>query len=206
MGRYTEAKCRLCRREGEKLFLKGDKCYSEKCPVERRPYAPGMHQRKFGKMSQYGIRLREKQKAKRLYGLREEQFRRYVERAKRVKGVTGDFLLELLERRLDNVIYRAGLATSRDHARQLVTHGHFVVNDRSVNIPSFLVRPGDVIALKPNSAQKPGIKALLDSKGRASIPPWLERTDGRIQVIDRPKVDQLEHKLQMHLIVEFYSR
>lgn len=206
MGRRTEAKCRLCRREGEKLFLKGEKCYSEKCPVERRPYAPGMRQRKFGKMSQYGIHLREKQKAKRLYGLREEQFRRYVERAKRVKGVTGDFLLELLERRLDNIIYRAGLATSRDQARQLVTHGHFTVNDRSVNMPSFLVRPGDIIAIKPNAEKKPGIKALLEAKGRASVPSWLERTDGRIQVLDRPKVDQLEHKLQMHLIVEFYSR
>ncbi|MFN4217892.1 MAG: 30S ribosomal protein S4, partial [Candidatus Bipolaricaulia bacterium] len=154
----------------------------------------------------YGIHLREKQKAKRIYGLREEQFRRYVERAKRVKGVTGDFLLELLERRLDNVVYRAGLATSRDQARQLVTHGHFAVNDRSVNMPSFLVRPGDIIALKPNAVQKPGIKALLEAKGRASIPAWLERADGRIHVVDRPKVDQLEHKLQMHLIVEFYSR
>jgi small subunit ribosomal protein S4 len=165
-----------------------------------------MHQRKFGKLSQYGIRLREKQKAKRIYGLREEQFRRYVERAKRVKGVTGDFLLELLERRLDNVIYRAGLATSRDQARQLVTHGHFLVNDRSVNIPSFLVRPGDIIALKPNSAQKPGIKALVEAKGRGTVPAWIARTDGRIQITDRPKVDQLEHKLQMQLIVEFYSR
>jgi small subunit ribosomal protein S4 len=206
MGRYTGPKCRLCRREGEKLFLKGEKCYTEKCPVERRPYAPGMHQSKFGKLSQYGIRLREKQKAKRIYGLREEQFRRYVEWAKRVKGVTGDFLLELLERRLDNVVYRAGLATSRDQARQLVTHGHFLVNDRPVNIPSFLVRPGDVITLRPNSLQKPGIKALLETKARGTVPAWLERADGRVQVLDRPKIDQLEHKLNMQLIIEFYSR
>ncbi|MCS6936742.1 MAG: 30S ribosomal protein S4 [Candidatus Bipolaricaulota bacterium] len=206
MGRYTEAKCRLCRREGEKLFLKGEKCYTEKCPVERRPYAPGMHAAKVGRLSQYGIHLREKQKAKRIYGLREEQFRRYVERAKRVKGVTGDFLLELLERRLDNVVYRAGLATSRAQARQLVTHGHFMVNERSVNIPSFLVRPGDIIELKPNAYAKPGIKALLEAKPRQSVPAWLERRDGRVQVLDRPKVDQLEHKLQMHLIVEYYSR
>jgi small subunit ribosomal protein S4 len=165
-----------------------------------------MHQRKFGKMSQYGIHLREKQKVKRLYGLREEQFRRYVERAKRVKGVTGDFLLELLERRLDNVVYRGGLAASRDQARQLVTHGHFSVNDRSVNMPSFLVRPGDIVSLKPHVAQKPGIKTLVEAKGRPSIPTWLERADGRLQVLDRPKVDTLEHKLQMNLIVEFYSR
>ncbi len=206
MGRYTGPKCRLCRREGEKLFLKGEKCYTEKCPVERRPYAPGMHQGKFGKLSQYGIRLREKQKAKRIYGLREEQFRRYVEWAKRVKGVTGDFLLELLERRLDNVIYRAGLATSRDQARQLVTHGHFLVNDHPVNIPSFLVRPGDIITLRPSSAQKPGIKMLMEAKGRGTVPAWLERVDGRIQVLDRPKVEALEHKLNMQLIVEFYSR
>lgn len=165
-----------------------------------------MHQRKFGKMSQYGIHLREKQKVKRLYGLREEQFRRYVERAKRVKGVTGDFLLELLERRLDNVVYRGGLAASRDQARQLVTHGHFAVNDRSVNMPSFLVRPGDIVSLKPHVTQKPGIKMLVEAKGRPSIPAWLERADGRLQVLDRPKVDQLEYKLQMNLIVEFYSR
>lgn len=206
MGRHTEAKCRLCRREGEKLFLKGEKCYTEKCPVERRPYAPGMHVTKFGRLSQYGIHLREKQKAKRIYGLREEQFRKYVARAKRVKGVTGDFLLELLERRMDNVVYRAGLAVSRDHARQLVTHGHFLVNQRSVNIPSFLVRPGDIIELKPHVYSKPGIKNLLESKPRQSIPAWLERSDGRVQILDRPKVDQLEHKLQMHLIVEYYSR
>jgi small subunit ribosomal protein S4 len=165
-----------------------------------------MHQRKFGKMSQYGIHLREKQKVKRLYGLREEQFRRYVERAKRVKGVTSDFLLELLERRLDNIVYRGGLAASRDQARQLVTHGHFSVNDRSVNMPSFLVRPGDIVSFKPNTIQKPGIKALVEAKGRPSVPTWLERADGRLQVLDRPKVDQLEHKLQMNLIVEFYSR
>jgi small subunit ribosomal protein S4 len=165
-----------------------------------------MHVTKFGRLSQYGIHLREKQKAKRLYGLREEQFRKYVARAKRVKGVTGDFLLELLERRIDNVVYRAGLALSRDQARQLVTHGHFFVNQRSVNIPSFLVRPGDIIELKPNALSKQGTKNLLESKPRQSAPAWLERRDGRVQILDRPQVDQLEHKLQMHLIVEYYSR
>ncbi|MBI1743515.1 30S ribosomal protein S4 [Candidatus Acetothermia bacterium] len=205
MGRNIEAKCRLCRREGEKLFLKGDKCYTEKCPVEKRPYPPGMH-RTWGKLQQYGIHLREKQKLKRTYGLREEQFRRYVERAKKIKGVTGDYILELLERRLDNVVYRAGLATSRDHARQLVSHGHFMVNERSVNIPSFLVRTGDVVQVKQQSMAKAGIKSMLGAEQRGRKPSWIDSGNGTIKMLDKPNPQEIEQKIQMHLIVEFYSR
>ncbi len=205
MGRHIEAKCRLCRREGEKLFLKGDKCYTEKCPVERRPYPPGMH-RTWSKASQYGIHLREKQKVKRMYGLREEQFRRYVERAKRIKGVTGDYILELLERRLDNIVFRAGLAASRDQARQLVSHGHFMVNDRSVNVPSFLLRAGDTVKLKAQSMAKTGLKNALAGEGKGKRPAWIDSGNGVVRLLDKPNVQEIEHKIQMHLIVEFYSR
>jgi small subunit ribosomal protein S4 len=205
MGRHTQAKCKLCRREGEKLFLKGDKCYTEKCPIERRPYPPGMH-RTWGKPSQYGIHLREKQKVKRMYGLREEQFRRYVERAKKVKGVTGNYILELLERRIDNVVFRAGLATSRDHARQLVSHGHFTVNDRSVNVPSFLVRSGDTVKVKQQSMAKTGLKNLLGAEGKGKKPSWIDSGNGVVRVLDKPNIQEIDQKIQMHLIVEFYSR
>jgi small subunit ribosomal protein S4 len=205
MGRYTEAKCKLCRREGEKLFLKGDKCYTEKCPVEKRPYPPGMH-RTWSKLSQYGIHLREKQKVKRLYGLREEQFRRYVERAKKIKGVTGDYILELLERRIDNIVYRAGLAASRDQARQLVSHGHFTVNNRSVNVPSFLLRTGDLVQVKPQSLPKNGIKKALAAETKGKRLSWIDSGNGTIRLLDKPKVEEIDHKIQMHLIVEFYSR
>jgi len=206
MGRYTEAKCKLCRREGEKLFLKGEKCFSEKCPMEKRPYPAGEHGRGWAKASQYSIRLRQKQKAKRIYGIREEQFKRYVEQAKRVKGITGDFLLEMLERRLDNVVYRAGFASSRDQARQLISHGHFTVNGRSVDIPSYSTRPGDVIELKEGSRSKVGLKASLEAEPQKPIPSWLEREDTKIRVLDRPDLKTVEHTLQMNLIIEFYSR
>lgn len=199
MGRYTGPKCRLCRREGVKLFLKGEKCFTEKCPVEKRPYPPGMH-RGWGKASLYSMQLREKQKAKRIYGIREEQFKRYVEAAKRKKGITGLFLLEMLERRLDNVVYRGGLAASRDQARQLVTHGHFAVNGRSVNIPSYLVRPGDVIKLKEAASK------VTEAKEEKAVPSWLAREGGQIRVLEKPHLEELEQQLQTHLIVEFYSR
>ncbi len=206
MARYTGPKCRLCRREGQKLFLKGAKCYSEKCPLTRRNYPPGMHRGGWGRMSQYALRLREKQKLRRIYGVLERQFRRYVALAQKAKGVTGDFLLELLERRLDNVLYRGGLATSRAQARQLVSHGHVYVNGRRVDVPSFLVRPGDVIAFKPSAMEKKGIQALLSEKPLQQVPSWLERQNGQLRVLDRPKVDEIEHDIQMNLIVEFYSR
>lgn len=206
MGRYTGAKCKLCRREGGKLFLKGQKCYSDKCPVSRRRYPPGMHRGRFGRMSQYGIHLREKQKVKRIYGLRERQFRVYVEVAKKVKGVTGDFLLQLLERRLDSSLYRGGLASSRDQARQLINHGHVWVNGRRVDVPSYLVRPGDAIEFKENSQGKQGIKAILGENSKREIPSWLERQNGRLQVLENPITDEIEQDLKMNLIVEFYSR
>lgn len=206
MGRYTGPKCRLCRREGVKLFLKGAKCFTEKCPVEKRPYPPGMN-RSWSKASLYSMQLREKQKAKRIYGIREEQFKRYVERAKRKKGITGLFLLELLERRLDNVVYRGGFAASRDQARQLVTHGHFLVNDRGVSIPSYLVRPGDVIRLKEAALGKVGVKAMIEANREKPVPSWLSREDAQIKVLDKPRVEEeAEQALQTHLIVEFYSR
>ena len=206
MGRYTGPKCRLCRREGVKLFLKGAKCFTEKCPVEKRPYPPGMN-RSWGRGSLYQMQLREKQKAKRIYGIREEQFKRYVEHAKRKKGITGLFLLEMLERRLDNVVYRGGFAASRDQARQLVTHGHFTVNDRSVNIPSYQVSPGDVVKLKEAALSKAGIKTMIEANKEKPRPSWLIREDAQIRVIEKPRIEEeAEQALQTHLIVEFYSR
>ncbi|MCR4404643.1 MAG: 30S ribosomal protein S4 [Candidatus Acetothermia bacterium] len=209
MGRDTEAKCRACRREGEKLFLKGLKCYTDKCPVERRSGPPGMRgRRRFGKASQYAIHLREKQKARRIYRLREEQFRRYVELAKKKKGVTGDYLIQLLERRLDNVVYRAGFANSRNQARQLIRHGHFSVNDRKVDIPSYLTKEGDVIALQEGSLGKRGIKELLAAMAeqKGSLPSWLERLDGQVRVVSAPDPAEVEQTIQANLIVEYYSR
>jgi small subunit ribosomal protein S4 len=209
MGRDTGPKCKLCRREGEKLFLKGAKCYTDRCPMERRPHPPGMRgRRRWSKKSQYAIHLREKQKAKRIYRVREEQFRRYVEMAKKKKGTTGDYLIQLLERRLDNVVYRAGLSSSRDQARQLIRHGHLMVNDRKVDIPSYLTREGDVIAIRENSQGKRGVKEILTEAAarKGPIPSWLEREDGRVRVVGWPDPAEVEHTIQTNLIVEFYSR
>lgn len=209
MGRDTGPKCRLCRREGVKLFLKGERCFTDKCPMERRPHPPGLRPtRHWSKSSQYKIHLREKQKVKRLYRLREEQFRRYVELAKKRKGVTGEYLLQLLERRLDNVVYRGGLATSRDQARQLITHGHIMVNDQPVDIPSYLTREGDVVAIRESSLNKPGVKEILDlaAQRRSPIPSWLERTDAQVRVLSLPNPEEVGHDLQMNLVVEYYSR
>jgi len=207
MGRYTGAKCRLCRREGEKLFLKGAKCYSDKCPVTRRRFPPGTQQsRRRRRMSQYGLRLREKQKVRRIYGVRERQFRQYVETAQKFQGVTGDMLLTLLERRLDNSLYRGGLASSRDQARQLVNHGHVWVNGRRVDIPSFLVKPGDAIEFKENSRGKKGVKAIVEENSKSDVPEWLERTNGQLRVLEQPITDEIQQDLKMNLIVEYYSR
>ncbi len=207
MGRYTGSKCRLCRREGVKLFLKGDRCYSDKCAMNRRPFAPGQHGRYRRRATQFAIHLREKQKAKRLYGVRESQFRRYVEMAKKRKGVTGESLLKILERRLDNVVYRAGFAYSRDQARQLVNHGHFLVNGRHLSVPSYLVKEGDIVEVRPQSKDK--LRELIKGASeRRPLPSWLSRDLEalRIQVASEPSVEELDQSIEASLIVEFYSR
>ncbi|MGB9904600.1 MAG: 30S ribosomal protein S4 [Desulfotomaculales bacterium] len=208
MARYTGSTCRLCRREGAKLFLKGDRCYSPKCAIERRSYAPGIHGQNRKKLSEYGIQLREKQKARRIYGVLETQFRNYFARAERMKGITGENLLQLLERRLDNVVYRLGLASSRAEARQLVKHGHFRVNGRKTTIPSFLLRAGDVVEVAEKSKESPKFAELLERAAEQTPPPWLEydkeRTAGRVLAL--PTREQIDVPVQEHLIVELYSK
>ncbi|MBO8126496.1 MAG: 30S ribosomal protein S4 [Firmicutes bacterium] len=209
MARYTGSVCRLCRREGEKLFLKGDRCYSSKCAVERRSYAPGQHgQGRRGKPSEYGIQLREKQKLRRIYGVLEAQMRRYFDLAERRPGVTGENLLQLLERRLDNVVYRLGLAGSRAEARQLVRHGHFTVNGKKVNIPSYLVSVGDEIQLKESSKKSTRIQELLEELGARSVPEWLELDveNAKGRVLSLPTREQIDTPIEEHLIIEYYSR
>lgn len=176
MARYTGAVCRQCRREGQKLFLKGERCYSDKCAIDRRSYAPGQHGQGRKKVSEYGLQLRAKQKAKRYYGVLESQFAKYYEMAARKAGMTGENLLQLLESRLDNVVYRLGLASSRAEARQLVLHGHYTVNGRRVNIPSFLVKEGDVVAVSEKSRQSDKFKAIIESCGARPVPMWLNLT------------------------------
>jgi small subunit ribosomal protein S4 len=209
MARYLGPVCRLCRREGMKLFLKGERCYTEKCAIEKRNVAPGQHGRaRKAKLVGYGVQLREKQKVKRTYGVLENQFRRYFEAADRQKGITGDLLLQSLERRLDNVIYRLGFATSRPQARQLVRHGHFTVNGRKVDIPSYAVRAGDVIAVRASSGQNPTIQhAMEEVKGRG-IPEWLtlEATGQGGRVSSLPNRQQINLPVQEELIVELYSK
>ncbi len=207
MGRYIGPRCRLCRREGTKLFLKGDRCYSDKCAMNRRPFPPGQHGRYRRRLTGYAIRLREKQKLKRIYGVREEQFRRYIEEAQKVKGRTGTALLRILEERLDNVVYRAGFAVSRTQARQLVSHGHFLVNGRVTDIPSYRVEPGDVIEVKPQSKDK--LRELIkEAAEKRNLPSWLTRDleNLRIQVTAEPAEEDLDKSIDMNLIVEFYSR
>lgn len=208
MARYTGPRCRLCRREGIKLYLKGDRCYTRRCVLERRSYAPGQHGHARKKATEYGLQLREKQKAKRIYGVLETQFRNYFERAERQSGITGENLLRLLERRLDNVVYRAGLAASRSEARQLVRHGHFTVNGRKVNIPSYLVRPGDVIAVRERSRNSVRIKELMERAADQRPPAWLsydgERAEARVLAL--PTREEIDVPVQEHLIVELYSR
>lgn len=206
MGRHIRPVCRLCRREGNKLFLKGDKCYTEKCPVKRRAYPPGQHGQLPSKPSEYGIRLREKQKARRIYGISERQFKTYFERALKWKGVTGEKLLELLERRLDNVIYRLGLASSRAQARQLVRHGHIILNGRKVDIPSLSVKAEDVIKVKEGISAK--IRANLEKAEEGKVPNWLSLNaaslEGKVESI--PERKDIGEPITESMIVEFYSR
>jgi len=209
LSRYSGPVCRQCRRENGKLFLKGDRCYTDKCAVERRNYAPGQHGQRRGKLSDYGVQLREKQKAKRTYGLQEKQFRLYFEKADRMKGVTGENLLLLLERRLDSIIYRLGFAASRAQARTLVRHGHFQVNGQKVNIPSYLVRPADVVSLREKSRQVACINESLDSVMRRGVPSWVEldREAFKGTVKTLPVRNELTTpEFQEQLIVELYSK
>mgnify|MGYP001005836858 CR=1 FL=1 len=208
MARYTDASCRLCRREGEKLFLKGERCYTNKCAVGRRAYAPGQHGQQRKKQSEYGLQLREKQKARRFYGILEGQFRKYFVMATKRKGVTGENLLQILESRLDNVVYRLGLATSRPEARQLVRHGHFTVNGKKVNIPSYLLEPGDVVAVKDKFKSSPKLKEILDIAGGKTVPKWLEFDAENLvgKVITLPAREDIDLPVSEHLIVELYSK
>ena len=209
MARYTGESCRVCRREGEKLFLKGSRCYTDKCAITRRAYAPGQHGQKRKKQSEYGMQLREKQKAKSFYGVLESQFRKYFEEASRRKGVTGTNLLQILESRLDNVIYRLGFATSRAQARQLVRHGHFTVNGVKVNIPSYLTKVGDEIKVKEASSNSEIFKQIVEEneKGRP-VPAWLESNlAGRTgKIVAVPAREEIDLPVQEHLIVELYSK
>ena len=208
MARYREAVCRLCRREGIELYLKGDRCFTDKCAIKRRGYPPGQHGQRRPKHSDYGVQLREKQKAKRIYGLLERQFRNYFEKADGMKGKTGDNLLVLLESRLDNVVYKLGFSPTRRESRQLVGHGHFKVSGRKVNIPSFLVRPGDVIELKEKSRKIPSLNEALDAVVRKGIPAWLEldRENFRGAVKSLPTRADIKEPIQEQLIVELYSK
>jgi len=208
LARYTKSACRLCRRENLKLFLKGERCYTEKCAIDRRNYAPGQHGQNRRKFSDYGAQLREKQKVKRLYGLLENQFRNTFKEADRQKGITGEILLALLERRLDNAVYRLGFANSRDEARQLVRHSHFLVNQAKVNIPSYLVKPGDVIELREKSKKIVRILEALEGVARRGVPPWLEldkeQMKGSVKAL--PTREDITIPIQEKLIVELYSK
>ena len=208
MARYTNAVCRLCRRENQKLFLKGDRCYTDKCALSIRPYPPGMHGQGRSKTSEYGLQLREKQKAKRYYGVLEAQFRKYFDMAERRPGQAGENLLSILESRLDNVVYRLGFAMSRPEARQLVTHGHFTVNGRKVDIPSFLVKPGMVISVKPSSRDLDKIKANIEANASRQPPKWLDYDAGNMlaKVTGVPAKEDIDLPIEEHLIVELYSK
>lgn len=208
MARYTGAVCRLCRREGDKLFLKGERCYSAKCAMERRPYAPGQHGNRRTKVSEYGLQLRTKQKAKRIYGVLETQFRNYYEKAAHQKGITGENLLILLETRLDNVAYRAGLGRSRTEARQIVRHNHIQVNGKKVNIPSYQMKVGDVITVKEKSQSLAGIKTIIETTASRAIPQWMDSDleNFTVKVVEKPVRDQITIPVEETLIVELYSK
>lgn len=208
MARYTDASCKLCRREGEKLYLKGERCYSDKCAIARRAYAPGQHGQQRKKLSEYGIQLREKQKVRRYYGILEAQFRNYFEMAEKKKGKTGENLLQILETRLDNTVYRLGLATSRAEARILVSHGHFTVNGKKVNIPSYLLKEGDVIAVKERSRGLEKLKSNIEATGGRVIPKWLEFDPDAMtgKVVALPQREDIDLPISEHLIVELYSK
>ena len=206
MARYTGAVCRQCRREGQKLFLKGERCYSDKCAITRRAYAPGQHGQGRKKVSEYGTQLREKQKVRRYYGVLESQFAKYYEMAVKKQGVTGDNLMSIVESRLDNVIYRLGFAMSRPEARQLVRHGHFTLNGKKVNIPSYLVSVGDVIAIKEGSMSSAKIKAILEANEKRAIVKWLELNGTTAKVVGVADIEDIDLPVETHLIVELYSK
>ena len=208
MARYTGAVCKLCRREGKKLFLKGDRCYTDKCAMNKRAFAPGQHGQGRTKTSDYGQQLREKQKAKRFYGVLESQFRGYFEQAERRPGQTGENLLSILESRLDNVVYRLGFAMSRAEARQMVSHGHFTVNGRKVNIPSYQVKPGMIVALKESSRSLEKFKANVEANSFRPVPKWLEYDANNMmaKVAAVPARDDIDLPIEEHLIVELYSK
>jgi small subunit ribosomal protein S4 len=208
MARYIGPSCKLCRREGEKLFLKGDRCYTDKCAFDRRPYPSGQHGQRRTKVTEYGIRLREKQKVRRIYGVLERQFRRYFAEADRTKGVTGENLLALLERRLDSVCYRLGFAATRNDARQLIRHKHVAVNGKTVSIPSFVVKTGDVVTVREKSRQIGRVAIALEGVERRGVPEWLELDKGAFtgKVRGAPIREAITLPIKEQLIVEFYSR
>ena len=208
MARYTGAVCKLCRREGKKLFLKGDRCYSNKCALDRRAYAPGQHGQSRKKNSEYGLQLRAKQQARRYYGIQEGQFHKYFLMAEKMQGQAGENLLRICESRLDNIVYLLGWADSRAEGRQLVTHGHFCVNGKKVDIPSYLCKAGDVISIKEKSAQTDAIKNIIEANGSRPVPAWLDinREANSAKVVNLPERDQIEAPVAEHLIVEFYSK
>lgn len=208
MARYKDEQCRICRREGQKLFLKGCRCYSDKCSVTRRNYAPGQHGQKRAKLSEYGTQLREKQKTKSYYGVGEKQFRGYFQMASNKKGVTGDNLLQILESRLDNVVYRLGFGASRAQARQLVNHGQFEVNGKKVDIPSYLVKAGDVITVRENKKENATIKANVEANAARPVPAWLELNNETLsgKVVRLASREDVDIPVEEHLIVELYSK
>ena len=208
MARYKDEQCRICRREGQKLFLKGERCYSDKCSISRRNYAPGQHGQKKAKLSGYGTQLREKQKTKYYFGVGEIQFRKYFEMAANKKGITGENLLQILESRLDNVVYRLGFGNSRAEARQMVNHGNFEVNGVRVDIPSYLVKAGDVIAVRENRQDNKTIKANAEANSVRPVPTWLEKETNKLsaKVVRLASREDIDIPVQEHLIVELYSK
>ena len=208
MARYKDEQCRICRREGQKLFLKGSRCYSDKCSITRRNYAPGQNGQKKSKISEYGTQLREKQKTKAFYGVGEKQFRRYFDMASNSKGKTGEVLLQILESRLDNVVYRLGFASSRAQARMLVTHGAFEVNGQKVDIPSYLVKAGDVIAVREIRKDNGFIKANVEANAARPVPEWLQKDEKNLsgKVVRLPSREDVDLPVEEHLIVELYSK
>ena len=208
MSRYKDEQCRICRREGQKLFLKGSRCYTDKCSITRRNYAPGEHGQGRKKISEYGTQLREKQKTKAFYGVGEKQFRKYFEMAENKRGITGEMLLQILESRLDNVVYRLGFGTSRAQARQLVNHGHFEVNGKKVDIPSYLIKAGDVISVRESKKDNKTIKENIEVNAARPVPEWLEKDAEKMQgkVIRLASREDVDLPVEEHLIVELYSK
>ena len=208
MSRYKDEQCRICRREGQKLFLKGERCYSDKCSISRRNYAPGQNGQKKSKLSEYGTQLREKQKTRSFYGVGEKQFRKYFEMASNKKGITGTNLLQILESRLDNVVYRLGFGASRAQARQLVNHGQFEVNGKKVDIPSYLVKAGDVITVRENKKDNGAIKINIEANAGRPVPAWLELNNETLsgKVVRLASREDVDIPVEEHLIVELYSK